>query len=127
MTNELLKKYNRTKYLKLLSAIVIDIVGLLSYSIPVFGESGDMIWGPISGLLIFLLFPHQKKMAIMGVVEELIPLTDFVPTACIAWVLDYVKDNKKTLSDFGKRKVGEEQIVNEILNKNNIDSRHFLE
>lgn len=127
MTNELLKKYNRTKYFKLISVIVVDLVGFSSYIIPVFGEGVDMIWGPISGLLIFLLFPHRKRMAILGAVEELIPFTDFVPTACIAWILDYVKDNKKTLSDFVKRKVGEEQIINDILNKNNIDSGRFLE
>lgn len=89
------KKFNRTKYLKLILAIIIDIVGYASYAIPGFGDGGDIIWGPISGVLIFLLFPHRKKMAIMGVAEELIPFTDFVPTACIAWFLEYFKGNKK--------------------------------
>lgn len=88
-------RYNKIKYLKLIFAIIIDIVGYASYAIPGFGDGGDIIWGPISGALIFLLFPHRKKMAIIGVAEELIPFTDFVPTACIAWFLEYSKDNKK--------------------------------
>jgi len=70
-------------------------VGYASYAIPAFGEGGDTIWGPISGVLILLLFRQHKKTAIMGVAEELIPFTDFVPTASIAWLLEYAKKNKK--------------------------------
>ncbi len=95
MTEEKLSSYNRKKYLKLIAAIMIDGVGYASYAIPAFGEGGDIIWGPISGALIFLLFPHRKKMAIMCAAEELIPFTDFVPTACIAWGLEYSKAKKK--------------------------------
>ena len=95
MTGERLSRYNRIKYLKLILAIIIDGVGCASYAIPALAEGGDIIWGPISGALIFLLFPHRKKMAIMGAAEELIPFIDFVPTACIAWHLEYSKDNKK--------------------------------
>lgn len=74
--NELLNKFGRIKYFKLFSAIIIDLVGLATYMVPAVGESGDWIWAPISGFLIYLLFPNRKRMAILGVAEELIPFAD---------------------------------------------------
>jgi len=117
MKNELLKQYNKTKQIKLISAIIIDIVGFLSAFIPVAGGIGDMIWGPISGLLIVILFPKHKIVALGGVVEEILPFTDIIPTACIAWSITYIKDREKTLTEFVRNKVGEEQLVMEILDK----------
>lgn len=122
MKNELVKKYNKTKSLKLIAALLIDLVGISTYFIPLIGESGDVVWGPISGLLILLLFPNRKKMAIGGVIEELLPFIDFVPTASLAWTLDYVKDKEKTFSTFVKNKVNEEQYMKEILNTHGSDS-----
>lgn len=117
MKNELLKQYNKTKQFKLITAIIIDIVGFLSTFIPVAGGMGDMIWGPISGLLIVILFPKHKIVALGGAIEEMLPFTDIIPTACIAWRLTYIKDGEKTLSEFLRNKVGEEQLVMEILDK----------
>jgi len=102
MRNELLKKYKKTKYFKLILAIIIDLVGAATYIVPAIGESGDLVWGPISGLLIFMLFPNRKVIAFGGALEELMPFADFIPTALIAWSLDYVKDNKKTQAEFEK-------------------------
>ena len=117
MNNESLKRYNKTKKIKLISAIIIDLVGLSSYFIPVVGESLDWVWGPISGVLIFMLFRNRTKMAIFGAVEEAIPFTDFIPTAFIAWNITYGKDNKKTLSEFLKKEGDEEQVVAEWTGK----------
>ncbi|MBU3161220.1 hypothetical protein KPL37_15985 [Clostridium frigoris] len=122
MKNELLKQYNKTKQIKLVIAIIIDIVGFSSAFIPVAGGIGDMIWGPISGLLIGILFPKHKIVALGGVVEEILPFTDIIPTACIAWTLTYIKDSKKTLTEFLIDKVGEEQLVMEILDKHSHSS-----
>ena len=86
---------------------------MASYIIPVVGESVDLVWGPISGVLIFFLFHKRTKMAIFGFVEEVIPLpfTDFIPTALIAWFLDYVKDKNKTLSEFNKKEVERNKLL----------------
>ena len=117
MKNELLKQYNKIKQFKLIFAIIIDILGFLGNFIPVAGEMVDVIWGPISGLLIVILFPKHKLLALGGVVEEILPFTDIIPTAYIAWRLTYIKDREKTLTEFLKNKVGEEQLVMEILDK----------
>lgn len=123
MENELLKKFNRIKNLKLVAAVIIDVVGLTTYVVPGAAEGGDMVWGPISGFLIYMLFPNRKRMALMGAVEEMLPFTDFVPTAYLAWRLDYVKDKNKTLAEFLNHRMDEYQVVNEILNSKNKELR----
>ncbi len=85
---------NNEKYLKLIAAIVIDGVGMLSYFIPILGEGFDMVWSLISGVLIFALFPKHWMMALGGIAEEMFPGTDIIPTATITWVLAYRKNNE---------------------------------
>lgn len=119
MQNEILKKYNKIKYFKLILAVIIDLVGIVTYLIPVLGESGDLVWGPISGVLIFILFPNRKRMAISGAIEEILPFTDLIPTAFLTWSLNYVKDKEKTLSEFVKNEISEEQLVKEVVNTHN--------
>ena len=81
MKDKILKKYNKIKYLKLILAVMIDLIGVTTYLIPGLGEGGDFVWAPISGVLILVLFPNHKRMALGGVIEELLPFTDLVPTA----------------------------------------------
>ncbi|HSN66804.1 MAG TPA: hypothetical protein VLS94_09190 [Fusibacter sp.] len=122
MENELLKKFNRIKNMKLVAAVIIDLVGLTTYVVPGAAEGGDMVWGPISGFLIYMLFPNRRRMALMGAVEEMLPFTDFVPTAYLAWRLDYVKDKNKTLTEFLNQRMDEYQVVDVILNDNDKES-----
>lgn len=124
MTNELIRRFNKIKMIKLLAAIMIDLIGLATYFLPVFGEIGDLVWGPISGLLILMLFPNRKKMVIFGGLEELLPFTDFIPIAYMAWRLDYVKDKEKTLSEFVNKMVNEKRLVNDILTTHYIEADH---
>jgi len=125
MANEFLQKYNKIKQLKLLAAVIIDLVGITTYFIPFFGESGDLLWAPISGLLIYVLFPNRKNMAFTGVLEEFLPIADFVPTAFLAWRLEYIRDKNKTLSEFLKNEFYEEQLAKEIQNKYAIEDQNL--
>lgn len=118
MNNDLLKKYNQIKNFKLTCAIMIDLIGMATFFVPLVGEAGDLVWGPISGFLIYMLFPNHKKMAIAGAVEEMLPFTDFIPTACLTWRIDYVKNKNKTLSEFLKNRFEEEKLIDEQLNRN---------
>jgi hypothetical protein len=127
MEKDILSRYNKIKRLKLIAAIVIDLVGFASYLVPVIGPLSNLIWGPISGLLILLLFPTRKKMAVLGVAEEMIPFIDFVPTASLTWALDYVKDAKQTLATFVRKEVEEEQIVQDILNMHKQAANKYLD
>lgn len=109
------KKYNRVKYTKLVFSIIIDVIGYVSYTIPALGEFVDVIWAVLSGLSILIMYPNQKKMAVLGFAEEFFPGTDFIPTACTTWALVYKKNADKTWRTFLEKYVKDEQIYNEVM------------
>jgi len=91
---------NNEKTSSLLLCIVMDIIGYATYSIPLFGEIGDIIWAPISALIFFRMFGGWKG-AIGGAfnfVEELLPGTDFIPSFTLMWLWQNFRQAKKTTS-----------------------------
>lgn len=117
MKNELIEKYRKIRMLKLGGAVLIDVAGFLSAFFPIMGDMADPIWAGISGILIYALFPKRIFHALGGAVEELLPFTDVIPTASSAWFFTYVVHKEKTLSDFIKDELGDEQLVTKILNE----------
>lgn len=89
---------------KLVVSLLIDLVGSASYLIPIAGEGFDLAWAPISMTLVGALYdgvmPSLKYVALM---EELLPFTDFVPSATVGWV----KEFGPALVDQGKRTMGQ--------------------
>ncbi len=73
----------------LLLCIALDLMGMLTFSIPFIGEFADVIWAPLSSLIYFRLF--GGKMGFFGggfsFLEELLPATDVIPTFTISWYL----------------------------------------
>ncbi len=86
----------KSKYIKLLISIVLDLVGMATYFIPELGEIIDVVWAPLSAYLLVKLYKNKvsKYAAAVGFVEEILPFTDFVPTFTITWVISYVSDRK---------------------------------
>ena len=84
---------NKTdKKTKLILSLIFDGIGMLSYIVPIFAESLDVIWAPISGLLLVIMYKGAvgKIAGLFGTVEELIPLTDIIPTFTITWFYTYI-------------------------------------
>jgi hypothetical protein len=84
---------NKTdKKTKLILSLIFDGIGMLSYIVPIFAESLDVIWAPISGLLLVIMYKGSvgKIAGLFGTVEELIPLTDIIPTFTITWFYSYI-------------------------------------
>lgn len=69
---------------KFVISVIIDIIGMATYLIPGLGEFADAIWAPIQGILIYILYRNLIGSGI-GVVEELLPMTDAVPSATLMW------------------------------------------
>lgn len=71
---------------KLLASLVIDFLGTATFAVPVVGELADILWAPVSAKLVSELYsessPRIKYLAFM---EELLPFTDIIPTATLAW------------------------------------------
>ena len=79
------------KYKKLGLSILLDLIGFLTI-IPL-----DLVWAPISGYLMTKLYKGKKgKIAgIISFLEEIIPITNIIPTFTIMWLYTYLfsKDN----------------------------------
>jgi hypothetical protein len=69
--------------LKLAISLIIDVAGLASYLIPVWGEASDVVFFIVEGMWIWLAYKNVK-LAFLGGLEEFIPLTDFIPACSIA-------------------------------------------
>ncbi len=85
---------NKTKFL--VAGIIMDVIGYLSYSVPLIAEISDFIWAPISGLVFFIMY-RGKIGAVGGVfafLEELLPGTDFIPSFTLMWICKYIIKNE---------------------------------
>lgn len=62
--------------------LLMDIIGYLSYTIPVLGEFGDILWAPISAFIFFRMFGGWKGAfgGLFNFIEEILPGLDFIPS-----------------------------------------------
>ena len=84
--------HKNTKNRKLILGIVFDVIGMLSFTIPYIGEFGDIVWAPIAGFLMTKMYKGRvgKVAGILTFVEEIIPLTDIIPSFTITWLYTYL-------------------------------------
>jgi hypothetical protein len=89
---QLQKKQSQEKQHKLILGILFDLIGMASYLIPVYAESIDLIWAPISGILLMKMYKGStgKVAGIIGFIEEIVPFIDFIPTFTLTWLYTYV-------------------------------------
>lgn len=85
------------KFGKLILSIIFDFIGMLSYIFPGLAETTDVIWAPISGLLLVAMYKGTtgKVAGVLGTLEELLPFTDIIPTFTITWFYENYMNNKK--------------------------------
>ncbi|RSK28768.1 hypothetical protein EJF36_18860 [Bacillus sp. HMF5848] len=108
----LLKKFEKKRKLTFWYALMLDLMGAASYVVPIYGELIDIIWAPISAVLIKILFKGSKTLTL---VEEGIPFTDIVPSGLINWNRYYKKNELKTLEEFLKEHKSKEDIVSNMV------------
>ncbi len=100
--NEMLKEnlnisdYNKNRTRDLLLGILFDFIGSLSFAIPLIGEFSDVVWAPVSGLLMAWMYKGAKGKigGIFATVEELLPFTDFIPSFTLMWIYTYFIQKK---------------------------------
>ncbi len=78
----------KNKYSLLVISIILDLIGLVSFTIPTVGEFSDIIWAPISAYLMLKLYKGvpAKVASVLVFVEEIAPWSDFIPTFTFMWV-----------------------------------------
>jgi len=80
------------KYTKLVLGIIFDAIGYVSFLIPGIGEFSDIIWAPISGLLMTKLYKGRlgKIAGVITFIEEALPGFDVIPSFTLMWIYTYI-------------------------------------
>lgn len=84
----------RVETLKLVIALLIDFIGVISYFFPVMGELLDAFWAPLSAILVFIFFKRKWIWASFTFFEEVLPFSDVIPSATLAWYMEYARKKK---------------------------------
>lgn len=88
---------DKSKYRLLFLGLLFDFIGTLSFAIPFLGEFTDVIWAPISAILLKVMY--KGKIGTIGgmvsFIEEALPGLDFIPTFTLTWIYTYVIKNNK--------------------------------
>lgn len=81
----------------LIFCVLMDIIGFATYSIPILGEFGDLLWAPVSAVIFFLTFGGFKGAVggLFNFIEEIIPGTDFIPSFTMMYF--YQRNGKKQM------------------------------
>lgn len=89
---------NIQKSPSLLFCIIMDAIGMLSFAIPGVGEFSDVIWAPISAIILARTFGGMKGVfgGIFNFIEEAMPGLDIIPTFTIMWFLTNKAGASKT-------------------------------
>ena len=80
------------KYKMLGLSILFDAIGMLSFASPLIGEFSDIVWAPISALLVYKMYKGAEGRigGMVSFFEELIPGLDFIPTFTLTWIYKYI-------------------------------------
>ena len=84
--------YKYTYYTTSLHSLIIDFVGDTSFLLPGIGEAEDIVAAPLEALLIGKLF-DSNFVTFVEFAKEILPGTDILPVATIAWFLENVFDD----------------------------------
>jgi len=81
---------------KLLIGLVLDGIGMISFSIPFLGEFSDVIWAPIAAVIMARMYKGRvgKVAGVLTFLEEIIPFTDVIPSFTLTWIYTYFFQKK---------------------------------
>ena len=82
----------KNKKRNLFLGILFDAIGMLSFTVPFLGEFSDVVWAPIAGFLMTWMYKGTvgKVGGVFTFLEEIIPITDFIPSFTLIWVYKYL-------------------------------------
>lgn len=86
------------KYKKLAKCLLLDAVGMTSAVVPVIGPFLDVIWAPVAASISYRMFGQKrgKYTSLVTFLEELLPVTDVVPSFTLFWfIFDFLEIGKE--------------------------------
>lgn len=89
--------FQTQKTTKLFLGLLFDAIGMISFAIPGVGEFSDVIWAPIAGYLMTLMYKGRvgKVAGFLTFLEEIIPFTDIIPSFTLTWLYTYYFKKKR--------------------------------
>ena len=81
-------------YKKLLKCLVLDAIGMVSFGLPII----DVVWAPLAASISYKMFGEKrgKFTSIITFLEEILPVTDVIPSFTIFWFLfDFLRIGKE--------------------------------
>jgi hypothetical protein len=81
---------------KLLIGLVLDGIGMISFSIPFLGEFSDVVWAPIATIIMARMYKGRvgKVAGVLTFLEEILPFTDVIPSFTLTWIYTYFFQKK---------------------------------
>lgn len=76
---------------KLLLGVLLDGVGMISFTIPLLGEFSDVIWAPVAAFIMARMYKGRvgRVASVLTFIEEALPFTDIIPSFTITWIYTY--------------------------------------
>jgi hypothetical protein len=92
VTQQETQVYETEKARNLVLGLLFDLLGMLSFSIPFIGEFADVLWAPLSGVLMAWMYKGStgKIAGVFSFAEEIFPFSDIIPSFTLMWIYKYV-------------------------------------
>ena len=92
MTEQTQIAVNDNKTRDLILGLIFDALGYASFTIPILGEFEDVIWAPVSAILMMVMYKGTagKVAGAFDFIEEILPFTDVIPSFTLMWFYKYV-------------------------------------
>lgn len=76
---------------KLLLGLLLDGVGMISFTIPLIGEFSDVIWAPVAAFIMTRMYKGRvgRVAGVLTFIEEALPFTDIIPSFTLTWIYTY--------------------------------------
>lgn len=86
------------KYRLLRKSILFDIIGMATMAIPVVGPFLDLLWAPFAAKIMAKMYKGTdgKIASVLVFLEEVLPITDVVPTFTLMWLYTFVWKKQPT-------------------------------
>ena len=85
------------KYKLLRKGVVYDLIGMATMFIPIAGPFLDILWAPYAAKKMGDMYPGRagKIASWIVFIEEILPITDVIPTFTLMWLYTFVFSSEK--------------------------------
>ena len=86
-----------SKYKLLRRGLIYDAIGMVTMVIPFIGPFLDLLWAPYAAKKMSEMYHGRegKIASVLVFIEEILPMTDFIPTFTLMWLYTFVWKSKK--------------------------------